>query len=41
MNAHASALGKLSKGIKKKISLAESIARKDRLAKARESRWKK
>lgn len=40
MNKHASALGKLAKGKKKKISAHESDRRRDRLSKARKERWK-
>jgi hypothetical protein len=40
-NPAAVSLGKLALGIKKKISLAESLARAERLKRARRKRWAK
>lgn len=41
MNKHASALGKLAKGVKKTLSQAERRRRAERLKHARTSRWLK
>ena len=40
MNKHASELGKLSKGVPKRLSKAEIRRRTLRLAEARKKRWK-
>jgi hypothetical protein len=40
MNKAAQQLGRLAKGVPKKITEAERQARRERAAKARESRWK-
>jgi hypothetical protein len=40
-NSHAAALGRMSKGVPKTLSKAEIGRRTARLAKARQSRWKK